>query len=44
MDRGTIIRKACEAPKCKIIEMQNEGDILAASVRHNPYEEDPFTW
>ena len=38
-------REAYEAPKCEIIEMQNEGDILAASnVKHNPYEEDPFTW
>ena len=37
-------REAYEAPKCEIIEMQNEGDILVGSGRHNPYEEDPFTW
>ena len=39
-------REAYEAPKCEIIEMQNEGDILAGSYgsTHNPYEEDNFVW
>lgn len=39
------IREAYEAPKCEIIEMQQEG-VLCGSYggKHNPYEEDPFTW
>ena len=45
LNSENTVREAYEAPKCEIIEMQNEGDILAASnVKHNPYEEDPFTW
>ena len=45
LDSGTTIREAYEAPKCEIIEMQNEGDILVGSnVKHSPYEEDPFAW
>lgn len=32
-------REVYEAPKCEIIEMQNEGDILVGSdVTHNGYE------
>ena len=39
------IREAYEAPKCEIIEMQNEGVLCGSNGgRHNPYEEDPFTW
>lgn len=39
------IREAYEAPKCEIIEMQQEG-VLCGSYgsKHNPYEEDSFTW
>ena len=37
------IREAYEAPKCEIIEMQQEG-VLCQSGKHKPYEEDPFTW
>ena len=37
------IREAYEAPKCEIIEMQNEG-VLCGSGRNNPYEEDNFVW
>ena len=36
-------REAYEAPKCEIIEMQNEG-VLCGSGRINPYEEDDFVW
>ncbi|MDM8339161.1 hypothetical protein [Mediterranea massiliensis] len=39
------IREAYEAPKCEIIEMQQEGVLCGSNGgRHNPYEEDPFTW
>lgn len=44
LNSENTVREAYEAPKCEIIEMQNEGDILVGSGRHNPYEEDPFTW
>ena len=45
LNSENTVREAYEAPKCEIIEMQNEGDILAASVStHNPYEEDDFVW
>lgn len=37
------IREAYEAPKCEIIEMQQEG-VLCSSGIHNPYEEDDFVW
>lgn len=39
------IREAYEAPKCEIIEMQQEG-VLCGSYgsKHNPYGEDSFTW
>ena len=36
-------REAYEAPKCEIIEMQNEG-VLCGSGKHSPYHEDDFTW
>ena len=36
-------REVYEAPKCEIIEMQNEG-VLCGSGKHSPYDEDPFTW
>ena len=36
-------REAYEAPKCEIIEMQNEG-VLCGSGKHNPYKEDDFVW
>ena len=45
LNSENTVREAYEAPKCEIIEMQNEGDILVGSnVKHNSYEEDPFTW
>lgn len=46
LNSENTVREAYEAPKCEIIEMQNEGDILAGSYRstHNPYEEDNFVW
>ena len=45
LNSENTVREAYEAPKCEVIEMQNEGDILAASdVKHSPYEEDLFTW
>lgn len=45
LNSENTVREAYEAPKCEIIEMQNEGDILAASdVKHNPYYEDEFKW
>ncbi len=45
LNSENTVREAYEAPKCEIIEMQNEGDILVASnVKHSPYEEDPFAW
>ena len=43
LNSENTVREAYEAPKCEIIEMQNEG-VLCASGKHNPYEEDPFTW
>ena len=36
-------REAYEAPKCEIIEMQNEG-VLCSSGIHDGYEEDNFNW
>lgn len=45
LNSENTVCEAYEAPKCEIIEMQNEGDILVGSnVKHNPYEEDPFIW
>lgn len=32
-------REAYEAPKCEIIEMQNEGDILVVSAEHDGFED-----
>lgn len=43
LNSENTVREAYEAPKCEIIEMQNEG-VLCASVRHNSYEEDNFGW
>lgn len=38
-------REAYEAPKCEIIEMQNEGVLCGSNGgKHSPYDEDPFTW
>lgn len=46
LNSENTVREAYEAPKCEIIEMQNEGDILAASYvsTHNPYQQDEFSW
>ena len=43
------IREAYEAPKCEIIEMQQEGVLCGSGGsgyggRHNPYQQDEFTW
>lgn len=35
--------EAYEAPKCEIIEMQQEGVLCGSSV-HDPYFEDDFIW
>ena len=45
LNSENTVREAYEAPKCEIIEMQQEG-VLCGSYgsKHNPYEEDPFTW
>ena len=40
-------REAYEAPKCEIIEMQNEGDIMtpSAGAVHDGYQEEgSFSW
>ncbi|HJD93359.1 MAG TPA: hypothetical protein K8W07_00040 [Bacteroides togonis] len=42
LNTGTT-REAYEAPKCEIIEMQNEG-VLCSSGIHDGYEEDNFNW
>lgn len=46
LNSENTVREAYEAPKCEIIEMQNEGDILTGSYdsKHNPYQQDEFTW
>lgn len=33
MMNGENVREAYEAPKCEMIEMQNEGTILSASLQ-----------
>lgn len=33
MMNGENVREAYEAPKCEVIEMQNEGTILSASLQ-----------
>ena len=43
LNSENTVREAYEAPKCEIIEMQQEG-VLCQSGKHSPYEEDPFTW
>ena len=45
LNSENTVREAYEAPKCEVIEMQNEGDILVGSdVKHNPYQQDEFSW
>ncbi|CCX60831.1 unknown [Bacteroides sp. CAG:598] len=43
LNSENTVREAYEAPKCEIIEMQQEG-VLCGSGRINPYEEDDFVW
>ena len=43
LNSENTVREAYEAPKCEIIEMQNEG-VLCGSGRIKPYEEDDFVW
>lgn len=42
VNRKTI-QEPYEAPKCEIIEMQQEG-VLCGSSKHDPYQEDLFNW
>lgn len=47
LNSENTVREAYEAPKCEIIEMQQEGVLCTSGSnggKHNPYEEDPFTW
>lgn len=45
LNSENTVREAYEAPKCEIIEMQQEGVLCGSNGgKHNPYEEDPFTW
>lgn len=40
-------REVYEAPKCEIIEMQQEGVLCQSggfNSRHNGYDEDTFNW
>lgn len=37
-------REAYEAPKCEIIEMQNEGDILVGSAEHEGFGDGGNVW
>ncbi len=43
LNSENTVREAYEAPKCEIIEMQQEG-VLCTSGSTNPYEEDYFVW
>lgn len=45
LNSENTVREAYEAPKCEIIEMQQEG-VLCGSYdsKHNPYQQDEFTW
>ena len=43
LNSENTVREAYEAPKCEVIEMQQEG-VLCGSGRINPYEEDDFVW
>lgn len=47
LNSENTVREAYEAPKCEIIEMQQEGVLCSSDIKngkHNSYEEDPFTW
>lgn len=43
LNSENTVREAYEAPKCEVIEMQQEG-VLCASGTNKPYEEDNFVW
>lgn len=45
LNSENTVREAYEAPKCEIIEMQQEGVLCGSNGgKHNPYEEDNFVW
>lgn len=46
LNSENTVREAYEAPKCEIIEMQQEGVLCGSGYggKHNPYEEDDFVW
>lgn len=45
LNSENTVREAYEAPKCEIIEMQQEGVLCGSNVStHNPYQQDEFTW
>ena len=45
LNSENTVREAYEAPKCEVIEMQQEGVLCGSNGgKHSPYEEDPFTW
>lgn len=47
LNSENTVREAYEAPKCEVIEMQQEGVLCSSdsnSGKHSPYDEDPFTW
>lgn len=49
LNSENTVREAYEAPKCEIIEMQQEGVLCGSGGggyggRHNPYQQDEFTW
>lgn len=45
LNSENTVREAYEAPKCEIIEMQQEGVLCGSNgSTHNPYEEDNFVW
>lgn len=48
LNSENAVREAYEAPKCEIIEMQQEGVLCGSGdgygSKHNSYEEDPFAW
>lgn len=47
LNSENTVREAYEAPKCEIIEMQQEGVLCTSGSygsTHNPYGEDDFVW
>ena len=48
LNSENTVREAYEAPKCEIIEMQQEGVLCTSGggdgSKHSSYEEDDFVW